>query len=181
VVIGGGIAGALYFTSAKKGGPAGMADGGGGPISTAGWAEYADTDARYRVKFPEKPTVDERTEPTPAGPVKQRMALLIRPKVSFFATSNLLPPGSDPQQVLAREMDNAWGPKPWNGTVDRRTPAEHLGRPGRELTMSSDFGERGFLRMYVANNRLYVLLAWGEGIRADTPEVAAFFQSLTFD
>jgi hypothetical protein len=182
VVIGGGIAAAVYFASPKKGGPTRTADGGGGgPVSMAGWVEYADPEARFRVKFPERPQVNERTEQTPAGPVNQKMAQLIRLKVSFFVTSNPLRPGSDAQQVLAREMDNAWGPKPWNGLVDRRTPADHQGRPGRELTMTGGFGERGFLRMYVANDRFYVLLAWGEGVQPGNSEVAAFFQSLTFD
>jgi hypothetical protein len=77
-------------------------------------------------------------------------------------------------------MDNAWGRAPWDGTVSRRTGVTQQGRPGRELELSTT-SERGFLRMFVANDRFYVLLAWGERLRPDNPEVAAFFQSLTFD
>jgi hypothetical protein len=185
VLVGGGVGVVLYLKSGKPADPFGPPGAGGPaasgpPVSTANWVDFADAEARYRVKFPQQPVIEEQFAHRPDGPVKQKHVVCRRPSVSFYAASNPLPPGSDPQQVLAREMDNAWGRTPWNGTVSRRTAVTQQGRPGRELEMSAT-SDRAYLRMFVANDRFYVLLAWGERLRSDNPEVAAFFQSLAFD
>jgi len=55
------------------------------------------------------------------------------------------------------------------------------GKPGRELVLQGISDDRGVLRIFVANDRFYVLLVWGNNVRTNTLEAAAFLQSLAFD
>jgi hypothetical protein len=187
MLIGGGVLAVVYFTSSKKSGPVdqgpGQLPGQGAsqkPISIADWVDYHDARDRFRLKLPTQPVIAEYNQHMPDGPIKHSSALCRRESISYFVAVRTLPPNSDPKEILARELDDFPVREPFNGTVESRKEASHQGKPGRELILSAA-GDRGIMRLFVANDRLYLVLAWGMSLRSDNLEVAAVFQSLVFE
>lgn len=187
ILIGGGVAAAIYFSSPKKSAPYDPAQGrlpgqagNSTQISIADWVEHRDARDRYRVKVPTQPVIAEYNQYTANEPIKHNSVLCWRETISYFVAVRTLPPNADPKEVLARELDDFPQKPPFNGTVESRKEASHLGKPGRELILSA-YDDRGVMRLFVANDRLYLMVAWGKGLKSDNLEVAAFFQSLVFE
>jgi predicted Zn finger-like uncharacterized protein len=180
ILVGGGIGAFFLLKDDKKPDSELAAAKGKGGETESGppWVDYADAEAKFRVKFPAQPQVQNQQ----VGPVTFKAAVLQRGPMSFVATSGAIPPGEqgDPEKVLDRAVEQSRGMIPGGGSITDTKPITHQGKPGRELTLSVQ-GATGVVRIFYANNRLYNLTVIGQNVTPTTPIVRPFFDSLQID
>jgi hypothetical protein len=184
ILVGGGLAAFILLKDDKKpdselaeakGKSSGEADG-------APWVDYRDAEAKYRVKFPSPPQVQNQTAQTPLGPQVLKVAVLQRGPANFIANSLKLPVENvDPEQYLdgvAAEAGKGIPNATLNGTP---TKISHNGVPGREMLLTVPGGATGVARIFVSNGRQYSLAVVGLNVTPATPVAKTFFDSLVFE
>lgn len=161
------------------------ADGGSaaGDPNLPGWAEFADPNGQFNVRVPRPPT----------GPTKQLWALpngdqaeatmfTVEIGGGLYAVAYLTVPGREAGAPADPVLDEALGGQTgWakGGVVKSRANITHQGFPGRQAVLDYP-GVKGstILRVILAGNRMFWVLAKGDNFKADTPKVRGFFDSL---
>jgi hypothetical protein len=155
--------------------------GGGNPPPAggqvpAGWSEYVSNAGGYRTAFPVKPT--EQTENV--GPIKIVLAIAdMKAQGRAFITGySDLPAGAiDPDTGL----DGAIKGMAKTGTLTGSSKISLSGNPGREATIDVRGGIKQKVRVYIAGNRLYQIVATWSPAKGDaTSDVQTFLDAFRF-
>jgi len=176
--------------SAPTGGP--VTDAGGGPGAGGGlaghpdlpgWLEFADPNGQFKAWFPRKPAGPTKQQwPLPNGEQAEPTMYTLEIGGGMYAVAHLVVPGREPGAPAEPLLDESIaGGIPWTkgAVVKGRTNITHQGFPGRQAVLEYP-GVQGatILRVILAGNRMFVLLARGENFAADTPKVRGFLDSL---
>ena len=145
------------------------------------WQSFSPPDGRFHLDFPGVPR--ERSEPIPGTNAQIQGYALERPwhKDGYAVAFGEIAPGGGRRQPSADQRFDATqqgmlASKPNLKLLSAR-PISLDGFPGREFILSTPDGLTAVNRVYLVNNRLYVLTAEGENFSASTPGVVRFLDS----
>jgi hypothetical protein len=174
--------------SAPTGGPVSEkgAGAGGEPAGNPdlpGWPEFADPNGQFKVRLPRKPDAPTKQQwALPNGEQAEPTIYTMEIGGGMYAVAHLIVPGREPGAPADPVLDEAIGGGiPWTkgAAIKSRTNVTHQGFPGRQAVLEYP-GVKGstILRVILAGNRMFLVLARGENFAADNPKVRGFLESL---
>ncbi|MBO0699227.1 MAG: hypothetical protein J2P46_12595 [Zavarzinella sp.] len=169
-------------------GPGGGGVGGAGGESAGdpnlpGWLEFSDPNGQFKVRLPRKPAEPTKQQwPLPNGDQAEATIYTVEIGGGVWAVAHMVVPGREPGAPADPVLDEViGGGMPWTkgAAVKGRINITHQKFPGRQLVLEYP-GVKGttILRVILAGNRMFWVLARGENFAADTPKVRGFFESL---
>jgi len=174
--------------SAAAGGPVsgpGGAGGGGpaGDPAVPGWLEFADPNGQFTVRMPRMPAAPTKQPwPLPNGDPAEATIYTVEIGGAMYAVAHLTVPGREAKAPADPVLDDAiTGQVGWfrGAVIKSRTNVTHQGFPGRQAVLEYP-GAKGstVLRVILAGNRMFWVVARGDNFAADTPKVRGFLDSL---
>ncbi|HKB05894.1 MAG TPA: hypothetical protein VKD90_27105 [Gemmataceae bacterium] len=167
----------------ERGGGAGAGGESAGHPDLPGWVEFADPNGQFKMWFPRKPAGPTK-QPWPLASGDQAEVTIYTIEIGggLWAVAHLIVPGREPGAPADPVLDEAiGGGMPWikGAVIKSRTNITHQGFPGRQAVLEYP-GVKGstILRVILAGNRMFWVVARGENFAADTPKVRGFFDSL---
>jgi len=170
--------------SAAKGGP--VSDAGGAPAgdpNLPGWLEFADPNGQYKVRLPRMPAAPtKQLWPLPNGEQAEATMYTVEIGGGMYSVANLIVPGreagapADPLLDDTVSRGTAW----FKGAVIKnQANITHQGFPGRQAVLEYKGGKGStVVRVILAGNRMFWVVANGDNFAPDTPKVKGFFDSL---
>ena len=174
--------------SAATGGPvsdlgAGAVDGSAGDAAVPGWLEFADPNGQFKVRMPRMPAAATKQQwPLPNGDQAEATIYTVEIGGGLWVVAHLIVPGREAGAPADPVLDDAIGKgMAWfkGAVIKSRTNITHQGFPGRQAVLEYP-GVKGstVLRVILAGNRMFWVLAKGDNFAADTPKVRGFLDSL---
>jgi len=174
--------------SAPTGGPvtdaaAGAGGAAAGDPALPGWLEFADPNGQFKVRMPRMPAAPtEQVWPLPNGDQAEPTTYTVELGGTLFAVAHLIVPGREPGAPADPVLDEVLGGGVgWfkGAVVKGRANITHQKFPGRQAVLEYP-GVKGshVVRVILAGNRMFWLMAKGDNFAADTPKVRGFFESL---
>jgi hypothetical protein len=147
------------------------------PIPKDRWLEFTSADRRYKLLMPGKPRWQK---PGKGIPTDMRMFLVDLKSGSFMVATTDIPPRLMPGMTVDRRLKSAgqgFAGRIPGGKLVSETKVEIDTYPGREFVVkAADMGQY-VVRVYLVENRLYLLAAGGKDFTADHADVVKFFSS----
>jgi len=171
--------------SAAPGGPvSGPGAGGGsaGDPALPGWLEFADPNGQFKVRLPRTPAPTKRQWAVPNGDPAEATIYTVEIGGGLFAVALLSVPGREAGAPADPVLDEAIAEGTgWfrGAAIKSRTNITYQGFPGRQAVLEYP-GVKGstVLRVVLAGNRMFWVVAKGDNFAADTPKVRGFLDSL---
>jgi hypothetical protein len=170
--------------SANKGGP--VSDAGGAPAgdpNLPGWLEFADPNGQFKVRVPRMPAAaTKQLWAIPNGEQAEATIYTVEIGGGMYSMAHLVVPGREPGAPADPLLDDAIGKgMGWTkgAVIKNQVNITYQGFPGRQAVPEYK-GVKGstVLRVILAGNRMFWLLASGDNFAADTPKVKGFLDSL---
>jgi DNA-directed RNA polymerase subunit M/transcription elongation factor TFIIS len=169
---------------AADGGPVSSGSGGAaGDPNLPGWVEFADPNGQFKVRMPRNPAAPTKQQwAVPNGDGVEATIYTVEIGGGQYAVAQLTMPGlaaaasADP--VLDESIDGGVG---WfkGAVIKSRTKITHQGFPGRQAVLEyPEVKGSTVLRVILAGNRMFWVVAKGDNFAADTPKVRGFLDSL---
>jgi hypothetical protein len=191
-----GVIGAFYSGggqqdgAAAKGGPvsgpgadAGADGAAAGDASVPGWLEFSDPNGQYKVRMPRLPAAPTKQHwPIPNGNPAEATVYTVEIGGGVYSVAYLVIPGRDAKAPVDPVLDDAIsGGMAWfsGAAIKSRTNITHQGFTGRQVVLEYP-GVKGssVLRVIIAGNRMFWVMAKGDNFSADSPKVIGFLNSL---
>ena len=164
-------------------GPGGDGGAAGGDTNLPGWLEFEDPRGQFKVRVPRMPAAPTKQQwPLANGDQVETTVYTVEIGGALYAVAHLVVTGreagtpADP--VLDDTMSEGIG---WfkGAVIKSQTKITHQKFPGRQAVLEYP-GVKGstILRVILAGNRMFWVLAKGDGLKADTPKVQGFLDSL---
>jgi hypothetical protein len=169
------------LTPPIMGNPIASGPGGAAAVKPAiNWIEYSSPDGLFTAKFPVEPTHSTPTVQGPTGPVPTNQYLAESPQLIALVASAEVPgfQADMPQKDIDRALDAACDAlvKRFPGAQQvGRTNITHQGFAGRDVGISAPDGSGGTARVFIANGRMYSLMAATKVGKPDPANVRTFF------
>lgn len=149
----------------------------------ANWRIAAPPGGNFRVLMPGEPTLQQKTEKTPAGdvPTNVYVAHMARQNLTFEVGYSDLPEPA--RQATAEQVEKVLDGardgmiEDSKGKLLDEKPIVLSRYPGRELQIDIPDKGRSLVRLYFAKTQLYLVAATGPGLQADSAAVERFFSS----
>jgi hypothetical protein len=148
------------------------------PATPKGWEEFTSKEGRFSVWLPGSPKRAE--QPTQGGgKMTLFMAPLAAKKMAFFVQFSDLPPADlkkDHDQLIS-EMQRELAANLKGATITKETAITLGKHPGREYEVALTDKGASIFRIYVVEDRVYMLIVAGADLTAAAPDVQTFFES----
>jgi hypothetical protein len=167
----------------EKGGGAGAGGESAADPNLPGWVEFADPNGQFKVRMPRMPGPPTKQPwPLPSGDQADVTIYSLEIGGGLYAVAHLIVPGREPGAPADPVLDELiTGGIGWfkGAVIKSRTNITHQTFPGRQAVLEYP-GVKGstILRVILAGNRMFWVVAKGENFAADTPKVRGFFDSL---
>jgi hypothetical protein len=182
----------IYFSSSSDnpdnsatGGPVTGPGAGGeaaGDPNLPGWVEFADPNGQFKVRVPRKPAGPAKEQwPLPNGDAAEAMIYTAEIGGGLYMVAHLTVPGREAKDPADPVLDDVMGGQTgWlkGAVIKSQTKITHQRFPGRQAVLEYP-GAKGstVLRVILAGNRMFWMLAKGDNVAAD-PKARAFLDSL---
>jgi DNA-directed RNA polymerase subunit M/transcription elongation factor TFIIS len=172
--------------SVSAGGPVSgpsAGDGSAGDPAVPGWLEFADPNGQFKVRLPRTPAAPlKQLWPLPNGEQADATIYTVEIGGGLYSVAYLVVPGRDAGAPADPVLDDVFSRGTgWikGSVIKSKTNVTHQGFPAREAVLEYP-GVKGstILRVTMAGNRMFWMLAKGENFAADTPKVKGFLDSL---
>ncbi len=149
-----------------------------GLLPKESWAEYVSPDKRFRVTMPGKPEFQKY--PVPRTEVVMTLHLVDLKTSAFLVSYYDIPPDQTRVSPEARLDAVAKGTveKPLGRSLIKATSIDIDGYPGQELVIQEAKEGHTILRLYMVEERFYMVSAVGKDFTDKHPDVVKFFSSL---
>lgn len=162
---------------------AGAGGGSAGDPNLPGWLEFADPNGQFKVRMPRKPAgPTKELWPLPNGDQAEAAIYTVEIGGGLYAVAHLVVPGRDAKDPADPVLDDVMGGQTgWlkGAVIKGQTKVTLQGFPGRQAVVEYP-GVKGstILRIILAGNRMFWVLAKGDNVTADNPKVRGFLDSL---
>jgi hypothetical protein len=160
------------------------ADGGAaGDPALPGWVEFADPNGQFKVRVPRMPAAPTKQQwPLANGELAEATIYTVEIGGGLYAVAHLVVPGREAGAPADPVLDDTIGEGiGWfkGAVIKSRTNITHQKFPGRQAVLEYP-GVKGstVLRVILAGNRMFWVVAKGDNPAADTPKVRGFLDSL---
>jgi hypothetical protein len=160
------------------------ADGGAaGDPALPGWLEFADPNGQFKVRVPRMPAAPPTQQwPLSNGEPAEATIYPVEIGGGLYAVAHLVVPGREAGAPADPVLDDTIGEGVgWfkGAVIKSRTNITHQKFPGRQAVLEYP-GVKGstVLRVILAGNRMFWVVAKGDNLAADNPKVRGFFDSL---
>jgi hypothetical protein len=147
------------------------------PIPEDSWLEFTSPDKRYKLLMPGKPELQKPGKGIPAG---TRMSLVDLKSGSFMVATTDIPPrlmAGVPAEMRLKGAGRGFANKIPGGKLVSEKKIEIDTYPGREFVVKAADKGQYVVRVYLVEDRLYVLAAGGKDFTAGHADVAKFLSS----
>ena len=142
------------------------------------WVSFVGPDKRYSLLMPGVPTT--QTQAVAGSNVPMKIHVLDLKHKAFFASHFDIPledmPNMPPDQRLMKSRDGMMEKVP-GSVLESDKPILLEKHPGREIVFRVPKQGLTVARIFLVENRLYILMVMGGSVAADSPAVVKFMQS----
>jgi hypothetical protein len=172
--------------SAAPGGPMSgpAADGGAaGDTAVPGWLEFDDPNGQFKVRVPRMPGAPTKQQfPLASGDPAEWTIYTVEIGGGLYVVAHVVVPGREAGAPADPVLDDTIsGGIGWfkGAVIKSQTKITHQKFPARQAVLEYP-GVKGstVVRVILAGNRMFWVLARGDGFKADTPKVQGFLDSL---